>query len=289
MALLSNIVTPDGITLDTAGAGNTLEVKANGITNTQIATNSISGTKLTDSTVAQSKLSFSIPTQTLQRALYYSNSSFTVPAGVFEIMVQGCGGGSGGEGTFSDWPGHGGQGAGLHTITIPCSPGQVFGITIGAGGSGAIWNGASGSPSWFGGYIFPGAPNWIFISTYLHADGATGSWYGPQLDNPYYSPGNKYALGAAGDARGFSPGGRYGYYGQNQDGNYGGGTVFGAFSMGGGGGAGGFGTGGLGAQQDNSGQAAPVGGGGGGGACLSNTAGIGGAGGSGAIQVTWVA
>lgn len=88
-------------------------------------------------------------------ARFTTSGSFTVPDGVTEIFVSGCGGGGGGGGgagsSSSAGPGGGGGGgAGRSAVKerFTVTPGQVIAVTIGtagSGGSGSTTNGGNGS------------------------------------------------------------------------------------------------------------------------------------------------
>ncbi len=96
---------------------------------------------------------FSLNAQTV---LTYSNPgtySFTVPGGITEITVECWGAGGGGGRSTSDNTGRGGGGGGAYaTKTFVVIPGEMYSLTVGAGGSGgnltALQN--SGGSSFFG-------------------------------------------------------------------------------------------------------------------------------------------
>lgn len=97
---------------------------------------------------------------TLRSQTFTSSGSFTVPDGVSFIWIEGCGGGGGGGGgTTGDSTtgsyaigGGGGGGAVVSTVSLAVSPGGVFAVTIGAGGTGgaADTKGNDGSDTVFG-------------------------------------------------------------------------------------------------------------------------------------------
>lgn len=78
---------------------------------------------------------------------FSGSGSFTVPRGVSNLLVTGCGGGGGGCGGHSDagatgadfYQGSGGGGGGAiaSSVLVPVVPGNVLTVTIGAGGAGS--------------------------------------------------------------------------------------------------------------------------------------------------------
>ncbi len=75
-----------------------------------------------------------------------SIQTFTVPANVNELIIQGCGGGGGGGGGLGADAAGGGGGSTPFTNRIPVTGGDILTITLGAGGLGGTGNltGASG-------------------------------------------------------------------------------------------------------------------------------------------------
>jgi hypothetical protein len=103
-----------------------------------------------------------------------ASGPWTVPAGVFTILLAGCGGGGGGGGgrsgvDASNYGGAGGGGGGgapfVGPVACNVTPGAVLSITVGAAGSGGTANatGTAGGDSYITGMndiskvIFPGA------------------------------------------------------------------------------------------------------------------------------------
>lgn len=86
-----------------------------------------------------------------QTTTYSSGSgTFTVPAGIFKITIQACGGGGGGGSADagSTYQGDGGGGGGSNVVssTIDVIPGQSFSYSVGAGGAPGPYSYTSGSP-----------------------------------------------------------------------------------------------------------------------------------------------
>lgn len=92
---------------------------------------------------------------------FTANNTWTVPAGVSQVLVQGCGGGGGGRGGIGGGnPPAGGNGALYYARVVSVTPAANISITIGAGGAGATINlpGSNGGASSFGALAtFPGA------------------------------------------------------------------------------------------------------------------------------------
>lgn len=97
-----------------------------------------------------------------------SNSTLTIPDGVYSIYVRlwgaGGGGGNGGPSSHGVWGGAGGGGGGMAEFWIQVSPGQQFNISIGTGGA---WGGGAGGSSSFGGIVTCGGGG---------GGGAGGDW-----------------------------------------------------------------------------------------------------------------
>lgn len=96
---------------------------------------------------------------------FLSNDSFLVPAGQTNLLVFGCGGGSGGNGGGS--PNSKGLAGGMasyfYPTIIPVTPNTTYSVTIGSGGIGgastaSVTPGSAGSDSSFGSVVFAGAP-----------------------------------------------------------------------------------------------------------------------------------
>jgi hypothetical protein len=86
----------------------------------------------------------------LRQAYFTSSGGWTCPAGVTNVMVIGCGGGGGGAGgtgygTSPPYYGGGGGGASIQQISnVGVTPGNIYAITVGVGGSGGS-GGAAGA------------------------------------------------------------------------------------------------------------------------------------------------
>jgi hypothetical protein len=82
---------------------------------------------------------------------FSTNSTFTVPAGVYQITVEAWGGGGGGGGTSSTGGAGGGGGGAYAQATINVTPGQTYNVTVGTGGVGGTGSGsgAAGGDSYF--------------------------------------------------------------------------------------------------------------------------------------------
>lgn len=82
---------------------------------------------------------------------YTASGTWTAPAGVSSVDVEvwGGGGAGGGNQTNSDGGGGGGGGAYSKTTAIPVTPGNVYTVTVGAGGIGGTGTGGTGGDSWF--------------------------------------------------------------------------------------------------------------------------------------------
>ena len=81
--------------------------------------------------------------------VFASSGNWTCPAGVQKVLVSVIGGGGGGKGALSPGGGdggHGGYGVGVLTVT----PGTVYTVTVGSGGTGTTFgNGTAGGTSTF--------------------------------------------------------------------------------------------------------------------------------------------
>jgi hypothetical protein len=89
-----------------------------------------------------------------------ASTSFTVPSGVTQLFIHGCGGGGGGGGEGGGTTKGSGGGSGRwDSFSLSVTPGQIISVVIGSGGSGGSngINGAGGndgSPSTFGSLNF---------------------------------------------------------------------------------------------------------------------------------------
>lgn len=168
------------------GALTTSNLAANAnITGSQLSpTAGILGTQLTDHTIGAQQLVAGIADRQLRFQAFSSNGSFTVPAGVTNVIVTGYGGGGGGSSGYPTYSvssdsgttiypgvnGTGGSAAIPGTFIATVTPGQVLTVTIGAGGTGgaaSTGDGRYGGPGTAGGnsgvtgvasVIFGGAP-----------------------------------------------------------------------------------------------------------------------------------
>lgn len=111
------------------------------------------------------RLLHSAPTRSaFQTEAFTGNGTFTVPYGVSQVMLIGCGagGGGGGAGTYSpgtnnqtdtwNFGGAGGGGALLGHALVSVTPGGSYAVVIGTGGSGGAINtgGSDGTDTTFG-------------------------------------------------------------------------------------------------------------------------------------------
>jgi hypothetical protein len=199
---------------------------------------------------------------------FTASDSFTVPAGVNQIVVFVCGGGGGGGsgyGYTSGGNGGGGGGAGACAIArVTVTPGQVLTVTVGAGGAGGpqVPRGAvgqSGSPG--------GASSVTGTNVNVVGGGGAGG------TNASYS----YTIGYGGSV-GSATGATYvvgtkGEAGDLEERGGDGGTSF-------------FGVGGSGGDEASGGNAANYGAGGGGGGAY-DIGYAGGAGAQGKVIIMW--
>lgn len=89
---------------------------------------------------------------TAKKIFTSGTTNWTAPAGVYQILVQGCGGGGGGAGSVDgkvalnklNWGGGGGACSPLVTRIMPVTPGNIYAITVGAGGAGGAGGNAGG-------------------------------------------------------------------------------------------------------------------------------------------------
>lgn len=211
-----------------------------------------------------------------------SNATFTVPANVNLICIQGIGGGGGGGGGANTGSGgaSGGNGSQPQQTFYTVTPGSVFNVTVGAGGGGGtngVTNGLAGYASSFGSVA-------TFVGGFA---GAQGSGSANGIHNAQVWPGTNAGNGGAAAATGGN--------GEATLRGAGGTGAAPVSSIGGGGGGGaGLAAGGNGGvasvgQTDGISPAANTGAGGGGGSASGGGAGgKGGTGGSGVIVVYWL-
>ena len=223
--------------------------------------------------------------------MFTSTTTWTVPAGVTQVILIGAGGGAGGAGgtrtILQDVPGGNGVVPSMKIISVV--PNTTYTITIGAGGTGGTGTtgqyvtppaGTAGGTTSFGVLAtFPGAtPSLVYHDTNTginrYASGA------PNFYTGLYATAIFGCNKASGTPGALSVGG-----GESQP-----------FYGGGGGGAGLNGPGGNGGNGNTSGVASAgsaatstnYGAGGGGGGCGSSSGANGGAGAGGFLQVVWV-
>jgi hypothetical protein len=230
----------------------------------------------------------------MQVAAFTSSGTWTVPPGVYWMLVEMWGGGGGGGGGSSggfesnanvSWgqggAGGGGGGAGAYVFQIlPVTPGQQITVTVGAGGSGGA-GGASGGHNGTGGSS--GGSTYLNIGA-AAAGGAGGGGGGVWPDNAAGSGGGAGTGGSPNSGLGLNGGnGSTGNAGSNNgsgNGNYGTGGSGGSgasalrFAGSGGGGGGGGGENANGSAGSNAGGQGCGGGGGGGGGTGPNSGGV---------------
>lgn len=171
----------------------------------------------------------------IKKTDFTASGSFTVPADVTILYIEGCGGGGGGGlspmGNYS-----GGNGAVFKNGIITVTPSSVITVTIGAGGTGVVSaDGGNGGNSSFGSLVvFPGAKGGKL--------GFHGSDFDPVIQGQKVEP-YSYAYGGS-YISGFNVGKPSG-----QNGFKGGLNAYSIGRAGGGGGAGPYGDGGN--AQDN--------------------------------------
>ena len=202
--------------IPTIGALTTSNLSANAnITGSQLSPMAgIVGTQLVDHTITARQLEFGIAEKQLRSQAFSGNGTFTVPAGVTNVIVTGYGGGGGGtqgtpEQTFGSsgggiyyYPpqdGHGGGAAIPGTFIASVTPGQVLTVVIGAGGG----PGADG-----------GVSRVIGVSSIIFG-GSAGGAGSPNGQNSPYSTGGLGAstTGATATTGGIASGGGAGYGG----------------------------------------------------------------------------
>lgn len=217
-------------------------------------------------------------TMTHTQVVYNTTGTFTVPAGVTNVLVECIGGGAGaGDNPVSARSG-GGGGAYARTNVFPVVPAAVLTVTVGTGGA----------------QNNPGTPSWLWnAATVCMAVGGTNS----VNNGPTVGPGGAAASsvgsvrfsggqGGARDSTSFEAagggGGSGGYFGAGTAGSPGVGSTGGA---GGAAASDNGGTGGAGGNVSQSGTAGTSPGGGGGGAGQSGS--VSGAGAAGRVIVSW--
>lgn len=133
-------------------------------------------------------------------AQYGSNGTFTVPAGVTEVLVSGCGGGAGGNSGYS-----GGAGQPVIKQGIAVTPGHVLSITIGAGGVGGNATATGG-----GNTVLTDSTTSTVLLTLAGATGGSGysNGYpgGGNLSSGSTQPGASGPYGAGGGSGGTAAG-----------------------------------------------------------------------------------
>lgn len=120
-------------------SSNTIRVKDSGITNAKIA----------DDSVTKSKLNEDVSTIFHTQA-FTSSGTWTVPAGVYYIWINMCGGGGGGLASSPGNYSEGGHGAPMVVAPLAVTPAGTVTVTIGAGGAAAT-QGSTTSVSMGGG------------------------------------------------------------------------------------------------------------------------------------------
>lgn len=268
----------------------------------------------------------SIPDLTNGSQEFLVSGNFTVPTGVQQILLVGCGGGGGGgsaTGPFAtlDHAGaNGGNGATIFSSLLSVNSGDFLTITIGSGGVGASGVGASsnGVRGGNGGFttvsgsthqnaqgiqLLDGTSASILTSQVIFAGGSGGNagdtdtgtlnvanylqyWEG-QNQSRFYSHHYFFMNNGVG-GRGTAGAASSQSGTDSREGFSGGsGTAAAGGPAGGGGGAGPFGNGGNGVVSGTAGSGAVNSGAGGGGGGFSGTGGNGGNGGSGRLTIYW--
>lgn len=263
---------------------NTLRVKPQGITATQIANATITTTQIASATIVtgniasgtllQSNMTAGILASTGNRTTYLTGSTQVVPAGITRMFITAAGGGgAGGYGNPSGYGGGGGGGGCLYQGWVVVVPAETLTVTVGAGGLNQV--GGSGNPG--GSTTVVGSSSGTLVS----CDGGGGGTLGQSGSGG--SGGSSGGFGFAGGdgVSTITPGtGGAGYgkagssgRGMANFGGTGGQTATGA----GGGGGGSYGSGGAGGANGTS-AAANTGAGGGGGNGTDRSGGDGGSG-----------
>jgi len=220
---------------------------------------------------------------------FSTNSTFTVPAGVYQITVEAWAGGGGGGGrAASGSGGAGGGGGGAYArVTINVTPGETYNVTVGGGGpggSGGDVAGNAGGDSYFyeaGGANLTLAKGGSGGTGGVGGGGGTGGPAASCIGDFRYSGGNGTAGTSSSPYR--SGGGGGGAGNQTTGGNASGTT-------GGTGGNYGGGNGANGLSSNSTGSAGTAPAGGGSGACRTSGGGgpyAGGGGAGGEVRVTY--
>lgn len=84
--------------------------------------------------------------KTLKKQIFEANGTFTVPAGVTQVIVSLSGGGGGGAGAVAAspyTPAGGGAGGVIFRDILAVTPGEAINVTIGAGGNGGLGHGGA--------------------------------------------------------------------------------------------------------------------------------------------------
>lgn len=266
-----NITAPytvDGSTITVSS--NVISVPAGGITSTQIATNTIQYSNIS---TAVHGLSLNRGTVTFNTA---GSTTWVVPAGVTDVILEAVGGGGGGSGSNVSQPGNGGEGSSkVITFISGLTPGDSIPIVIGALGSGGFTNteGVAGGATLFNGVTV-----------------AAGGRGGGETVVPYFRPPRAFFnQGGNGGITNNSAGANGAPSETGLAGGTGGPAAITNGIGGGGGGAGSFGAGGAGGAGSSvtGGAASGNGAGGGGAGANASAGGTGGNGTPGQLNIYW--
>lgn len=114
--------------------------------------------------------------------VFTSNGTFTIPAGITRVMVDGCGGGGGGgkstELDVGNFGSGGGGGGYFRKIITGLTPGETVTVTVGAGGAkaGSVGTaGSAGNTSSFGAHASASGGSGGSASPNALVDGGVGS------------------------------------------------------------------------------------------------------------------
>ena len=113
-------------------------------------------------------------------AVFTTNNTWTVPAGITEILVSGCAGGAGGNNWCS-----GAAGQPVELLSVAVTPGHSLAITIGAAGAGGYPNSTAG-----GNTVLVDSTTATTLLTLTGGGAAIGSTYSAGYPN-----GSLYAAG----------------------------------------------------------------------------------------------
>lgn len=293
------------VTLDTSGNFGTAtniqpsQIALASIIGSQIAAATITGSNIANATITATNIAAGVLPK-LQSITFTSGSgTWSVPAGVTEIIIRGCGGGAGGGGGgnqtsgFSGGGGGGGQGAAAMYSSETVTPLSSLSYSVGAGGAGGA-NGATGVTGSAGGNSIISSST--FYGAQIGGTGGASNTAGVGGTNIifntclYVPGGNGGTPGVAGTSGqgsilsgAASPGAGTGSTNGGGSGGSGGNGI-------GSGGAGGAGVNNAPGGAGSSAGAGSGGGGGGaaGGGAGSQPGGTGGNGGSGRITIYWV-